>query len=107
MFEHVATAQAAEFVSGDDNLARPLPASLIIVGRFWLGYKTHYYCLPVVKKPQKSLAKGRRSDKGKVFLGFGEVLHIDAAKLQPCGYAGIFNAKIRCYLLLFRKINAG
>ena len=109
VFEHITTKQAAEFVSasGDHLAATVTPHHLIINRNAYLagGIKPHYYCLPVAKRETHRLAllEAVLSGSGKFFLGTDSAPHLDPAKLQPCGCAGIFNAPntIACLAQLF------
>jgi dihydroorotase len=114
VFEHITTAQAAEFVvTGDDNLAATITPHHLIINRNAIlagGIKPHYYCLPVAKREshRQALLKAVLANTGKVFLGTDSAPHVDAAKLQPCGCAGIFNAPntLACLAQLFEDHDA-
>lgn len=114
VFEHITTAQAAEFVlSGNDNLAATITPHHLIINRNAIlagGIKPHYYCLPVAKREshRQALLNAVLADTGKVFLGTDSAPHVDAAKLQPCGCAGIFNAPntLACLAQLFESHDA-
>lgn len=114
VFEHITTAQAADFVlSGDENLAATITPHHLIINRNAIlagGIKPHYYCLPVAKREshRQALLAAVLADTGKVFLGTDSAPHIDAAKLQPCGCAGIFNAPntLACLAQLFENHQA-
>ena len=109
VFEHITTKQAADFVrsSGDNLAATVTPHHLIINRNAYLagGIKPHYYCLPVAKRETHRLAllEAVLSGSGKFFLGTDSAPHLDPAKLQPCGCAGIFNAPntIACLAQIF------
>jgi len=114
VFEHITTAQAADFVlSGDDNLAATITPHHLIINRNAIlagGIKPHYYCLPVAKREshRQALLNAVLADTGKVFLGTDSAPHLDPAKLQPCGCAGIFNAPntLACLAQLFEGYDA-
>ena len=57
---------------------------------------------------RQALLKAVLADTGKVFLGTDSAPHVDAAKLQPCGCAGIFNAPntLACLAQLFEEHDA-
>ena len=109
VFEHITTRQAVDFVSssGDRLAATVTPHHLIINRNAYLagGIRPHYYCLPVAKRETHRLAllDAVLSGSGKFFLGTDSAPHLDPAKLQPCGCAGIFNAPntIACLAQLF------
>ena len=113
VFEHITTAQAADFVLSDENLAATITPHHLIINRNAIlagGIKPHYYCLPVAKREshRQALLAAVLADTGKVFLGTDSAPHIDAAKLQPCGCAGIFNAPntLACLAQLFENHQA-
>ena len=109
VFEHITTRQAVDFVSssGDRLAATVTPHHLIINRNAYLagGIKPHYYCLPVAKRETHRLAllDAVLSGSKKFFLGTDSAPHLDPAKLQPCGCAGIFNAPntIACLAQIF------
>ena len=114
VFEHITTAQAAEYVlAGDENLAATVtPHHLLINRNAYLagGIKPHYYCLPVAKREthRQALVDAVLADTGKLFLGTDSAPHLDSAKFQPCGCAGIFNAPntLACLAQLFENHQA-
>ena len=109
VFEHITTRQAVEFVmaANDQIAATVTPHHLIINRNAYLagGIKPHYYCLPVAKRETHRLAllDAVLAGTGKFFLGTDSAPHVDMAKLQPCGCAGIFNAPntLACLAQLF------
>ena len=109
VFEHITTRQAVEFVmAANDKIAATVtPHHLIINRNAYLagGIKPHYYCLPVAKRETHRLAllEAVLAGTGKFFLGTDSAPHVDMAKLQPCGCAGIFNAPntLACLAQLF------
>ena len=109
VFEHITTRQAVEFVmaANDQIAATVTPHHLIINRNAYLagGIKPHYYCLPVAKREAHRLAllDAVLAGTGKFFLGTDSAPHVDMAKLQPCGCAGIFNAPntLACLAQLF------
>lgn len=96
--EHITTKTAADYVlSADGNLAATVTPHHLLMNRnalFMKGLNPYYYCLPVLKRETHRLAlcAAVLKDTGKVFLGSDSAPHTDAAKLQSCGCAGIFNA---------------
>jgi len=98
VFEHITTADAADFVleSGDNIGATITPQHLaynrnaMLVG----GIKPHFYCLPVIKREEHRLALRRVATSGspKFFLGTDSAPHTKEAKENACGCAGVFNA---------------
>ena len=111
VLEHITTAQAADYVlsAGEYQAATVTPHHLLINRNAYLagGIKPHYYCLPVAKREthRQALVAAVMKDSGKLFLGTDSAPHIDSAKLQPCGCAGIFNAPnaMACLAQLFEN----
>ena len=111
VLEHITTSQAAQYVleSGDYQAATVTPHHLIINRNAILagGIRPHYYCLPVAKREthRQALISAVMQDSGKLFLGTDSAPHLDSAKLQPCGCAGIFNAPntLACLAQLFEN----
>lgn len=99
IMEHVTTADAVDYVRGDTsgNLAATITTHHLIINRNHIlagGIRPHYYCLPVAKRETHRLAlrSAARSGDQRFFLGTDSAPHTDAAKLLPCGCAGIFSA---------------
>ena len=99
IMEHVTTADAVDYVRGDTsgNLAATITTHHLIINRNHIlagGIRPHYYCLPVAKRETHRLAlrSAMRSGDQRFFLGTDSAPHTDAAKLLPCGCAGIFSA---------------
>jgi dihydroorotase len=98
VFEHITTADAADFVlgSGPNIVATVTPQHLIINRNaiFERGLRPHAYCLPVAKREEHRLAvrKAATSGSPKFFLGTDSAPHARDAKESGCGCAGIFNA---------------
>lgn len=96
--EHITTSDAVDYVTGSTG---PLGASItthhlminrnaILVG----GIKPHYYCLPVAKREEHrvALVKAATSNDERFFLGTDSAPHLDKAKIDICGCAGIFTS---------------
>lgn len=99
VMEHVTTADAVDYVRADTsgNLAATITTHHLIINRNHIlagGIRPHYYCLPVAKRETHRLAlrSAARSGDQRFFLGTDSAPHTDAAKLLPCGCAGIFSA---------------
>ena len=99
IMEHVTTADAVAYVQADSsgNLAATITTHHLIINRNHIlagGIRPHYYCLPVAKREQHRLALRTAACAGddRFFLGTDSAPHTDAAKLLPCGCAGIFTA---------------
>jgi dihydroorotase len=98
VFEHITTADAAQFVrdSAPQIAATVTPQHLIINRNalFAGGLRPHAYCLPVAKRERHRLAVRAAAASGspKFFLGTDSAPHTREAKESSCGCAGIFNA---------------
>jgi dihydroorotase len=98
VFEHITTAEAAEFVaSAGANIAATVTPQHLIINRnalFAGGLRPHAYCLPVAKRERHRLAVREAATSGspKFFLGTDSAPHTREAKESACGCAGIFNA---------------
>ena len=98
VFEHVTTAQAADFVrDSGPNLAATVTPHHLVINRnamFAGGLRPHAYCLPVAKRERHRVAVRQAATSGspKFFLGTDSAPHIRGAKESGCGCAGIFNA---------------
>ncbi|MEO1158842.1 MAG: dihydroorotase [Pseudomonadota bacterium] len=99
VMEHVTTADAVAYVQADTsgNLAATITTHHLIINRNHIlagGIRPHYYCLPVAKREEHRLALRSAACAGdeRFFLGTDSAPHTDAAKLLPCGCAGIFTA---------------
>ena len=112
--EHITTSDAVDYVTGSTG---PLGASItthhlminrnaILVG----GIKPHYYCLPVAKREEHRLAlvKSATSKDERFFLGTDSAPHLDKAKIDVCGCAGIFTSTntMACLAQVFDDENA-
>ena len=114
VFEHITTAEAAEFVagSGPDMGATITPQHLHINRNAMLvgGIRPHMYCLPVAKRERHRLAlrKAATSGSPKYFLGTDSAPHAVSAKETACGCAGIFNAPfaLESYAAVFDEEDA-
>jgi dihydroorotase len=98
VFEHITTADAAEFVSAaGPNVAATVTPHHLHINRnalFAGGLRPHAYCLPVAKREAHRLAvrKAATSGSPKFFLGTDSAPHAVERKEAGCGCAGIFNA---------------
>jgi dihydroorotase len=114
VFEHITTAEAAEFVAAaGPSLAATITPQHLMINRnalFEGGLRPHAYCLPVVKRESHRQAIRRAATSGspKYFLGTDSAPHVAAAKQSACGCAGIFNAPfaIEAYAQVFDQENA-
>jgi dihydroorotase len=98
VLEHITTAEAAEFVTGNGPTvgATVTPQHLLINRNaiFAGGLRPHAYCLPVAKREKHRLAVRQAATSGapNIFLGTDSAPHARSAKESGCGCAGIFNA---------------
>jgi dihydroorotase len=98
VFEHITTADAAEFVlAAGPNVAATVTPHHLHINRnalFSGGLRPHAYCLPVAKREAHRLAVRRAATSGstKFFLGTDSAPHAVDRKEADCGCAGIFNA---------------
>ncbi len=114
VFEHITTAQAAEFVAAaGGNVAATITPQHLHINRnamFAGGIRPHAYCLPVAKREQHRLAlrKAATSGNAKFFLGTDSAPHAVSAKEAACGCAGIFNAPfaLESYVAVFEEEGA-
>ena len=100
VFEHITTAEAAEYVAAEGAggfTAATITAHHLLINRnamFKGGIRPHYYCLPVAKREKHRLALVRAATSGDkmFFLGTDTAPHVQTAKESACGCAGIFSA---------------
>ncbi|TFI58925.1 dihydroorotase [Sphingomonas parva] len=114
VFEHITTAEAAEFVmAAGPNVAATVTPQHLHINRnalFAGGLRPHAYCLPVAKREEHRLAVRRAATSGspKFFLGTDSAPHAIERKESGCGCAGIFNAPfaIESYAKAFEEEGA-
>ena len=98
VLEHITTLEAVDYVcSADRNLAATITAHHLLITRNDMlvgGIRPHLYCLPVAKRERHraAVAKAAMSGDRRFFLGTDSAPHVDAAKHNACGCAGIFSA---------------
>ena len=98
VFEHITTAEAAQYVAGSDRFtAATITAHHLLYNRnalFTGGLRPHYYCLPVLKKEQHRLAlvQAATSGSSQFFLGTDSAPHAAALKEQSVCGAGCYTA---------------
>jgi len=114
VFEHITTADAANFVSGAGaNVGATITPQHLIINRnaiFAGGLRPHAYCLPIAKREHHRLAVRSAATSGspKFFLGTDSAPHAREAKESACGCAGIFNAPfaLESYASVFEEEGA-
>jgi dihydroorotase len=102
VFEHITTAQAAQYVreasgSTGANLAATITAQHLLYNRnaiFLGGMRPHWYCLPVLKREEHRLAllEAATSGSPKFFLGTDSAPHARKLKEHASGCAGCYTA---------------
>ena len=113
VLEHITTAEAVAFVTGNDRLAATVTPQHLVINRnalFDRGLRPHAYCLQVAKREKHRLAvrKAATSGSPNIFLGTDSAPHARSAKESGCGCAGIFNAPfaLESYASVFDQENA-
>lgn len=117
VFEHITTADAADYVRQADTRYAPIGATItahhllfnrnnLLVG----GVRPHYYCLPVLKreKHRQALLAAATSGNPRFFLGTDTAPHTKNAKESACGCAGCYTAlhALELYAQAFEQANA-
>ena len=98
VMEHVTTQDAVDYVRDTHRgLAATITTHHLIINRNHIlagGIRPHFYCLPVAKREKHRVALVQAAVSGdpRFFLGTDSAPHTDAAKLLPCGCAGIYSA---------------
>jgi dihydroorotase len=98
VFEHITTAEAAQYVAGAGaHTAATITAHHLLYNRnalFMGGLRPHYYCLPVLKKEQHRLALVQAATSGspRFFLGTDSAPHAATLKEQSVCGAGCYTA---------------
>jgi dihydroorotase len=98
VFEHITTAEAAQYVaSADKYTGATITAHHLLYNRnaiFTGGIRPHYYCLPVLKRETHRLALVQAATSGspKFFLGTDSAPHPAQLKEHATGCAGCYTA---------------
>ncbi len=98
VFEHITTAEAADYVMQSDGpTGATVTAHHLLFNRnalFTGGLRPHYYCLPVLKgeRHRQALVKAATSGNPKFFLGTDSAPHAAALKEQSVCGAGCYTA---------------
>lgn len=114
VFEHITTADAAQYVqSADPLMAATITAHHLLYNRnaiFTGGIRPHYYCLPVLKRETHRLAlvEAATSGSAKFFLGTDSAPHPAHLKEHASGCAGCYtaHAAIELYATAFEHAGA-
>ena len=105
VLEHVTTQDGVDFVRDQTrDVAATITTHHLVINRNALlagGIRPHLYCLPVAKRERHRIALVEAAVSGdpRFFIGTDSAPHLDAAKLQPCGCAGIFTAPVTLPIL--------
>ena len=114
VFEHITTAEAAEFVAqAPANVAATITVHHLLFNRNRMlvgGIRPHYYCLPILKRERhrQALLEAATSGSGKFFLGTDSAPHAQGDKESACGCAGAYTAPaaIELYAMAFDEVGA-
>jgi len=114
VFEHITTADAADFVLGSsDNVAATITPQHLLLNRNDLlvgGVRPHNYCLPVLKRNthQQRLRDVVAGGSTKFFLGTDSAPHAKHTKETACGCAGCYSAwgALELYTQVFDDLDA-
>ena len=114
VFEHITTADAAQYVhSADAFVAATITAHHLLYNRnaiFTGGIRPHYYCLPVLKRETHRLAllEAATGGSAKFFLGTDSAPHPAHLKEHASGCAGCYtaHAAIELYATVFEHAGA-
>ena len=114
VLEHVTTREGVAYVrEGGPDIGGTITAHHLMIDRNHIlagGIRPHYYCLPVAKRAthRAALVEAATSGEPSFFLGTDSAPHADAAKLAPCGCAGIFTAPVAlaCVAQVFEEADA-
>lgn len=114
VFEHITTADAAEFVSSArDGVAATITPQHLLLNRNDMldgGIRPHNYCLPILKRQshQEALRAVVASGSNKFFLGTDSAPHAKHRKESDCGCAGCYSAwsALELYTQVFDELGA-
>ncbi|MCE8012601.1 dihydroorotase [Billgrantia desiderata] len=114
VFEHITTADAAEFVAqAPASVGATITAHHLLFNRNHMlvgGIRPHYYCLPILKRERhrEALLAAATSGSGKFFLGTDSAPHAQGDKESACGCAGAYTAPaaIELYATAFEQADA-
>lgn len=114
VFEHITTAEAAQFVrAAGANVAATVTSHHLLLNRnaiFAGGIRPHHYCLPVLKRESHrvALVEAVTSGSPRFFLGTDSAPHARSTKEAACGCAGCYTAHagIELYAEVFDAANA-
>ena len=106
VMEHITTKQSVDYIMSENSkIAATITPHHLILNRnviFEGGMRPHYYCMPVLKREihRQALIDVVTQGHKKFFLGTDSAPHLDEAKIDTCGCAGIFNAAFTIEILV-------
>ena len=114
VLEHITTEQAVDYVANSNQrLAATITPHHLHLNRnamFVGGFKSDFYCLPIVKREchRRALVKAATGGRSCFFLGTDSAPHPRSGKASACGCAGIFNAMhaLESYAAVFEQEGA-
>lgn len=114
VLEHITTSEAVEFVlSANHNIAATITPQHLLFSRnalFKGGIRSHYYCLPILKREKHRLVLLQAATSGnpKFFLGTDSAPHARNTKERSCGCAGCYSAlhAMELYAEAFEGVDA-
>lgn len=114
VFEHITTAEAAQYVSGaSGRIAATITAHHLLWNRnaiFAGGLRPHWYCLPVLKREQhrQALVAAATGGSERFFLGTDSAPHPARLKEHAAACAGCYTAPhaIELYATAFEQASA-
>jgi len=98
VFEHLTTREGAHYVrDAEGPIAATITAHHLLYNRnalFAGGLRTHWYCLPVLKREthRQALVEAATSGSSRFFLGTDSAPHARGLKEHACGCAGCYTA---------------
>ncbi|WP_371153742.1 dihydroorotase [Jannaschia sp. 2305UL9-9] len=111
--EHVTTAEAVDFVQGNDNTGATITVQHLMANRNDMlagGMRPHFYCLPILKRDthQARLRQVATNGDTRFFLGTDSAPHPTHAKEATCCAAGCFTAPhaLSCLAHVFEEEGA-
>ena len=114
VFEHITTADAADFVlAHDQHTGATITPQHLMMNRNDLlvgGIRPHNYCLPVLKRREHQLRLRQAAVSGdpRFFLGTDSAPHTRGKKEAACGCAGCYSARaaLPLYATFFDQMGA-
>lgn len=98
VFEHITTKDGAEYVrDAEGPIAATITPQHLLYNRnaiFQGGLRTHWYCLPILKREihRQALVEAATSGSTRFFLGTDSAPHARGLKEHACGCAGCYTA---------------